>query len=436
MKYLLIAFSVVILSFSGLAQNYYFPPLSGNEWDTVSPESLGWCTEEIDTLLEYLEDNNTKAFIVLQDGKIALEQYFGTFVQDSIWYWASAGKTLTAFLTGMAQEQGSLSINDVTAEFLGTGWTNCPPDKEELITVWHQLTMTSGLDDGVPDPYCTLDTCLQYLADAGTRWGYHNAPYTLLESVVEEATGQNYNAFLYSQVNSRTGMNGIFLPSGFNNVYYSNARSMARFGLLILNGGIWENDTIMTDTAYFNDMVTTSQSLNLSYGYLWWLNGKESFMLPGLQYVFPGPLFPDAPADMFAALGKNGQVINVVPSLGLVFIRMGNSPEGSGEITPIFNNNIWQLLNNIMCNLTGDVEVTRPVKSGTILFPNPGKDIFNIILEPQPDHYFIHVYDLFGNLLLSGENLSEFQTSGWKNGIYLVHVSVGGDVINLKLIKN
>lgn len=150
--------------------------MEGPEWETVSPEFLGWCTEENDTFIEFLEVNNTKAFILLQDGKIAMEHYFGSFVQDSIWYWASAGKTHTAFLTGLAQEEGYLNIENQSSDFLGEGWTECPPKKEALINVRNQLTMTSGLDDGVEDPYCTLDTCLQYLADAGTRWAYHNAP--------------------------------------------------------------------------------------------------------------------------------------------------------------------------------------------------------------------------------------------------------------------
>ncbi len=44
----------------------------------------------------------------------------------------------------------------------------------------------------------------------------------------------------------------------------------------------------MTDNNYFNEMVNTSQSLNQAYGYLWWLNGKPSFMVPNLQTVFPG----------------------------------------------------------------------------------------------------------------------------------------------------
>ena len=90
----------VLISFltSGVGQNLYFPPITTNQWDTVVLTELGWCADQLQPLYEFLEDHNTKAFIVLKDGKIAIEKYFGTFTQDSIWYWASAGKTLTAFI--------------------------------------------------------------------------------------------------------------------------------------------------------------------------------------------------------------------------------------------------------------------------------------------------------------------------------------------------
>ena len=161
------------------AQNIYFPPLIGNTWDTISPQALGYCQPKIDSLYNFLEQNNSKAFILLKDGKIVLEKYFGTHTATSPWQWASAGKTITAFMTGIAQQEGFLSITDTTSSYLGQGWTNSTPQQEELITIWNQLTMTSGLDDGVPDNSCTLDTCLNYLADPGTRWAYHNGPYTL-----------------------------------------------------------------------------------------------------------------------------------------------------------------------------------------------------------------------------------------------------------------
>src|SRR5262245_24612405 len=86
------------------AQQLYFPPVTCTTWETTDPVSLSWCPSSIDSLYRYLEKTNTKGFIALQNGRIVLEKYFGTFNQDSLWVWNSAGKTLTAFAVGIAQE--------------------------------------------------------------------------------------------------------------------------------------------------------------------------------------------------------------------------------------------------------------------------------------------------------------------------------------------
>ena len=65
----------------------------------------------------------------------------------SSWQWNSAGKTLVATTTGIAQQEGLLNINNKVSEYLGTGWTSEPLAKENLITSRHLLTMTSGNDD-------------------------------------------------------------------------------------------------------------------------------------------------------------------------------------------------------------------------------------------------------------------------------------------------
>ena len=314
--------------------------------------------------------------MVLKDGKIVLEKYFDAFTVDSLWYWASAGKTLTGFTVGIAQQEGYLNLSDTTSDYLGTGWTVCPPAKEEKITIWHQLTMTSGLDDGVPDHYCTLDTCLQYLADAGTRWAYHNGPYTLLDGVIQAATGQNLNTYFAAKVRNPIGMNGLFFPTGYNNVYYSNTRSFARFGLLMLNKGNWDGNQIMTDTNYFNQMVNTSQPLNPSYGYLTWLNGKSSFMAPGLQFNFPGSINPNAPADMYAALGKNGQMISIVPSSKMVVVRIGDSPS-AGSVPFLMNDTIWQKLSDLTCSPTALESISDAIELQIV--PNP--TMGNVVLR-------------------------------------------------------
>lgn len=414
-------------------QDLYFPPLSGSTWDTISPVNLGWCADEIEPLFGFLEANNSKAFIVLKDGKIAIEKYFGTFSEDSLWYWASAGKTLTAFLVGIAQQEGLLSIYDTTARHLGNAWTVCPPAKEEKITIRHQLNMTSGLDDGVPEPYCTEDTCLQYLADAGTRWAYHNAPYTLLDNVLQASTGLPLNIYLGLKLKNPTGMTGFFLPMGYNMVYFSNARSMARFGLLTLSGGNWDGNTVLSDTNYYNQMVNTSQDLNKSYGYLWWLNGKESFMLPGLQFLFPGWLSPNAPEDMIMALGKNGQLINVVPGENLVVIRMGNAPD-SGEIGLTLNDSIWHYLNNVICNHTGNITLTRDSQK-PLVFPNPTNGY--LFVEFKGKDLSATVYNLIGRKATETKvftGSTRFSLQGLEPGVYIVDILSGQDRWREKIV--
>lgn len=331
------------------AEGLYFPPVGTTEWQTASAGSLGWNETALAQLYPYLESKNTKAFIILKNGKIVVEKYFGTFKQDSLWYWASAGKTMTGFLVGIAQKEGLIDINNKTSQYLGTGWTSAPLAKENLITVKNQLTMTTGLDDSPPNTDCTLPACLPYKADAGTRWAYHNAPYTLLDKVIENASKMSYNAYFQQKVRDKIGMNGGWIKTpNSNNVLFSNARSMARFGLLMLNKGTWNTTPVLADETYFTNQTNTSQNLNLSYGYLTWLNGKSSCMFPTSQTIFPSSIIPNAPADLYAALGKNDQKIYVVPSQKLVIIRMGNPADTGLSSVTGFDNELWGKLKLII----------------------------------------------------------------------------------------
>lgn len=417
MKILLIL--VCAWSLSSRAQTLYYPPLTGNQWDTLSLASQGWCPDKVDSLYSFLDSRNTKAFVLLVDGKIVLERYFGSHTANSLWYWASAGKTLTSFLVGLAQEDQSLNISDTTSQYLGIGWTSCTPQDEMKITIRHQLSMSSGLSDLVPDPFCTLASCLTCLANPGTRWAYHNAPYTLLDGVMESATGTTLNQYANQRLKNPTGMTGFFLQVGYNNVYWSNARSMARFGLLMLGGGRWNGQSIMADTAYFNDMVNTSQSMNESYGYLWWLNGKNSFMLPESQLVLNGWLFPDAPADMYAAMGADGQFLNVVPSKNMVWLRMGESPD-STAVPFLLNNEIWQYINVLGCNST----VAETEEWEIRLFPNPATT--HVEVNSDKKEVMLVVRDVLGKEMMKTESYAKshsIHVEAWPKGVYTVEVT-------------
>lgn len=322
-------------------EDIYFPPLNSDAWETKSISELGWNETELQPLLDYLEDKNTKSFMVLHEGKIVVEAYFDGHSNTSPWYWASAGKTLTTAITGIAEDEGLLNTNDKVSDYLGTGWTSVPLEKENLITCKHLLSMSSGLDDSEGDGIAPEN--LNYLADAGTRWAYHNV-YVKLQDVIATASSQDWSVYFNTKLRDRIGMSGVWIQNGALNVYWSTTRSMARFGLLTYANGTWENEQIISEN-YLNDAVNSSQNLNVSYGYLWWLNGKSSYRLPQLQIQFPGELIPNAPNDMYAALGKNDQKIYVVPSKKLVVIRMGDAADDENFALSNFDDDLWEKIN-------------------------------------------------------------------------------------------
>lgn len=322
----------------------YFPPMTGTTWETKTPESLGWNTANIAALNTYLSDKHSKGFIILHNGKIVMEQYYNGHSATSPWYWASAGKTLTSTVTGIAEQEGFLNINNKVSDYLGTGWTSAPLAKENLITCKNLLSMNSGLNDALGDDVTPAN--LQYVADAGTRWAYHNV-YVKLQDVVAQATSQTWNAYFNTKLRDKIGMTGTWIPDGDLSVYSSTPRSMARFGLLALAKGNW-NGTQIINSTYLNSATTTSQSINQAYGYLWWLNGKTSYHMPQSQLQIPGTLIPSAPADMYCALGKNDQKIYVVPSKKLVIIRMGDAADGTNFALSDFDETLWEKISAVI----------------------------------------------------------------------------------------
>lgn len=321
----------------------YFPPVGSNTWETKSISDLNWNENEVQPLISFLEEKNTKGFIILHDGKIVLEEYFNGHTNTSPWYWASAGKTLTTAITGIAEDEGLLNIENKVSDYIGTGWTSATLEKENLITCKNLLTMSSGLDDALGDDISTSN--LKYIADAGNRWAYHNV-YVKLQNVISEASNQTWTNYFNAKLKDKIGMTGAWIESNNFNVYWSTTRSMARFGLLNYANGKWENNQIIPEN-YLNNAISTSQNLNKAYGYLWWLNGKSSFRLPQSQTQFDGALIPNAPNDMYCALGRDDQKIYVVPSKKIVVVRMGAAANNTNFALSNFDNDLWAKINQL-----------------------------------------------------------------------------------------
>ena len=323
----------------------YFPANTGSEWEKISPSELGWNAAAIEDLKTFLAQKNTRSFMILVNGRIAMEEYFNGHTATTDWEWNSAGKTLVSAMTGIAQQENLLDINHKISDYLGKGWADMPLEKENLITVRHLLTMTSGLSAG---SQLVTHKNLTYVADAGERWAYSNV-FQLLMDVDSHASNRDFEAYFNEKLKNKIGMEGFWNFGAIFKIYHSDTRSMARFGLLALNKGKWKDEQIISEK-YFNESTGTSQNINPSYGYLWWLNGKSKFMVPGSQLVFQGYLIPEAPSDMFAALGASDQKLYVIPGKKMVIVRMGDAsdPDNPTFASSGIDNALWTKINAVI----------------------------------------------------------------------------------------
>jgi CubicO group peptidase (beta-lactamase class C family) len=309
----------------------YFPPATGDAWETVDPATVGWDVALLEEALTYAESKSSTAIVILFRGRILVERYWNGWDLHRAEGIFSSSKSFTSTLIGLLLQDGSLQLDDPVIDYLGVGWTTAPVEKEALITVRHLLTMTSGLDDQ-----------LAYEADAGTTWYYNTNAYHQLFGVIAAASGMTRDQFAETRLHAPLGLRDTTWQP---NRLTSSARDMARYGLFIQAHGSWDGTPILTHPTYLDEALSRSQDLNHGYGYLWWLNGQDSYLLPGPNPgVRTGPLMPDAPADVVGALGAGDKKIYVAPSAELVVVRHGG-PTGEPALAASgFDNTFWQML--------------------------------------------------------------------------------------------
>jgi len=281
---------------------------------------------------------NTKAIVVLHDGRLVAERYAPGYGPDTPIWAHSLTKSLTHALIGILVREGKLRL-DQPAPI--PAWRHAG-DPHGAVTVDQLLRMDSGLPfdetDGVVNPLTRMAFLTRDMAGyaagtplahpPGTHWAYGNLDYMLLGRVVTDAAGG-------SAVDAeRYARRELFAPLGMAHTViqadatgslagfggsYGTARDFARFGQLYLDDGVVDGRRILPAgwVAYSH-----SQTLDTGYGAGFWLNIKHDTRVP----VWNAPWgMPQLPRDMYYARGAFGQYVVIVPSEKLVVVRMGIS---------------------------------------------------------------------------------------------------------------
>ncbi|MEL7499196.1 MAG: serine hydrolase [Planctomycetota bacterium] len=325
----------------------YYPPTNGG-WAKASPTDAGWDAEKLKLALEYAGEQKSSGVVILLDGKILAEQFWnpkrsfryrsmlreanssGQSREDV----ASVQKSVAAVLLGIAIDKKLVTIDDPVHQHLGTGWSRASEQQESQITLKHVVSMTTGLNDQ-----------LKFQSEPGKRWRYNTNAYSRIMNVLEVASKMDRNQLTRKWLSDPIGMTESEWdvrpfakddPKTNRHGFVTSARDLARFGLLVQNEGKWKKKQIVSNGDYWKSMVTSSQTMNSSYGYLWWLNGQPSIVRQAR--TIKGPLLKPAPEDTIAALGALGRKVYVVPSMKLVVTRLGDAPGAK------FDNEFWERL--------------------------------------------------------------------------------------------
>ncbi|CAN7226862.1 serine hydrolase domain-containing protein [Knoellia sp. LjRoot47] len=275
----------------------------------------------------------TRAVVVVRDGAIVGERYADGFTQDTPQLGWSMTKSVTNLLTGRLVLDGTVKLND---DHLRPEWT----DDRAKITVDQLLRMTGGLawdetyDLGTPITqmlYGERDmagfVASQELAHApGTHQQYSSGSTTLLCSVLgAKATSRLAAAQVFAPLGLSSAVletDGVGTPV-CSSYLWATPRDWAALGQLALQDGVWDGQRLLPEGWMAASTRVTPVATTEEKGYAagWWSNTDADGSL----------VEPTLTPDTYSMQGHDGQRVYVVPSKKLVVVRLGFSPEMSGE---------------------------------------------------------------------------------------------------------
>jgi CubicO group peptidase (beta-lactamase class C family) len=300
----------------------------------------------------------TDGMLIVHHGALIYERYARGYDASKRHIAWSAAKSITSALTGIAVDQGALSIDESICKYVKAARGDACK-----ISIRHLLEFGSSLEwrESYEHESYQVSSVLAMLygtgrtdaaefvlshplvAEPGTRWSYSTGDSTVLATVVrgalEPAHGPEYAwKLLFDRVGMKSALqerDARGNPLG-GSMFYATPRDMARFGYLYLNDGCWEGQRLLPD-GWVRSSTTVSQTYVHSTskpgddpnGWQWWLNQK----VPE-QQVDALP-WEGVPEDAFTAIGHWGQYIVVIPSLDLVIVRTGDDREDKANLAKL-----------------------------------------------------------------------------------------------------
>ena len=320
--FLILVLSVVFTVGVQAQESPAYWPTEG--WQTNTPEEQGIDSAKLAEMLLTIQQQkiDIHSLMLVRNGAVVVDANFYPYDGSTVHEVASVTKSFMTTLIGIAADQGKLSLDDPMVSFFPNRTIANRDARKERITVRHLASMSSGLDCTSERDEATLqemrgsDDWVQFALDRKVMWEpgshfvYCSPAIHLLSPILQQATGMTALDFARQYLFEPLGIRDVIWltdPQGYNRGsegLYLHPHDMAKLGYLWLNNGVWEGKQIVSrewvESAVKTQMMTGGED---DYGYGWWLDKK-------------------APIS-YAALGRGGQTVIVVPVWNLMAVTTG-----------------------------------------------------------------------------------------------------------------
>ncbi|MBN1509173.1 MAG: serine hydrolase [Sedimentisphaerales bacterium] len=345
MNLLLCVLATVIAETGGSQPAAVFP---GEQWREASPESQGVDVDKLKAAVAYMDSHfgpdGARELVIVRRGFL-IWQGPDIDAYHNVW---SCTKTFASSVLGLLIADGKCGLDDLAVTYLPSLDDRHPV--YSTIALRHMASMSSGYKGQLVDitaqqpwgdPMWYLEPA-EPLFEPGTRVQYHDHQVFVLGAILTHLAGEPLKALFKRRIADPIGLtkwdwgvsgqvDGIELnnaagtPSKAQGIQMT-ARQMARYGLLYLHRGRW-NDRQLLPTPFVEQATCNqvpgagaSSFLHKRYGLYWWTN---DVMPTGKRP------WPTAPPRTYTAHGHGCNFCFVIPEWSMVVVRMGTSPIGT-----------------------------------------------------------------------------------------------------------
>jgi CubicO group peptidase (beta-lactamase class C family) len=334
----------------------YLVQAYGQDLPTVQPESLGYSSNLLSQAAAYIEQYHSPSGMVLVDGKVILS--WGDSTQKLSIH--SMRKSLLSALYGIAVNQNTINLSATLAS-LGIDDTVSPSltSIEKQATIQDLLEARSGvyhLSVG-ETPNMQTERPLRGSHAPGSFWYYNNWDFNALGLIYNQLSEGDLFQKFNEQIAKPIGMQD-YIPSDGSYisdpslssipqyVFSMSTRDLARFGLLYLQGGAWNGNTVIPQS-WINESTTSDSVVSPSagpgqegYGYLWWIGVTGTGLFN----------YADLGSGAFAAEGYGGHYVVIIPAYNMVMVSRANDTwfESDPNNNSIGPNRMGKLLSKII----------------------------------------------------------------------------------------